>query len=250
MSLATKAELTESEWWGICRESSLMFIFLDTETTGTGEDDRLCQLAYKTEAGTVVNELFNPGRPISIKAMSIHHITNEMVQDKPVFQSSDTKTNLEKLIGANNNIIVAHNAQFDVGMLNKEGIYPSQVICTLKLARHLDENATIPEYNLQYLRYFLGLKVEAVAHDAFGDILVLEAIFKRIHAKAIEKYGDKATKRMIEISAKPSLIRRMPFGKHKGLKMEEVPVDYLEWLSGTDLDEDMEFTVNQFLNKQ
>ena len=27
-----------------------MFIFLDTETTGTGEDDRLCQIAFKTES--------------------------------------------------------------------------------------------------------------------------------------------------------------------------------------------------------
>jgi len=53
-----------------------MFIFLDTETTGTDEDDRLCQIAFKTEAGLIVNKLFNPGKPISIEAMSIHHITD------------------------------------------------------------------------------------------------------------------------------------------------------------------------------
>ena len=63
-----------------------MFIFLDTETTGTDKDDRLCQIAFKTEAGLIVNELFNPGKPISIEAMSIHHITNEMVMDKPLFK--------------------------------------------------------------------------------------------------------------------------------------------------------------------
>ena len=28
-----------------------MFIFLDTETTGTGPDDRLCQIAFKAEVG-------------------------------------------------------------------------------------------------------------------------------------------------------------------------------------------------------
>ena len=44
-----------------------MFIFLDTETTGTDEDDRLCQIAFKTEDGLIVNELFNPGKPISIR---------------------------------------------------------------------------------------------------------------------------------------------------------------------------------------
>jgi exodeoxyribonuclease X len=39
----------------------------------------------------------------------------------------------------------------------------------------------------------------------------------------------------------------MPFGKHKGLKMEEVPVDYLRWLAGTDLEEDLRYTIEQFL---
>ena len=42
-----------------------MFIFLDTETTGTEEKDRLCQLAYKTEDGVIVNELFKPSLPIN-----------------------------------------------------------------------------------------------------------------------------------------------------------------------------------------
>jgi len=35
-----------------------MFIFLDTETNGTDEEDRLCHIAFKTEAGLIVNELF------------------------------------------------------------------------------------------------------------------------------------------------------------------------------------------------
>ena len=38
-----------------------MFIFLDTETTGTGPDDRLCQIAFKPEVGPAVCGLFNPG---------------------------------------------------------------------------------------------------------------------------------------------------------------------------------------------
>ena len=46
-----------------------MFIFLDTETTGTAEKDRLCQLAYKFETGKIVNELFKPPLPIAIEAM-------------------------------------------------------------------------------------------------------------------------------------------------------------------------------------
>jgi hypothetical protein len=35
-----------------------MFIVLDTETTGKDEDDRLCQIVFKTEASLIANELF------------------------------------------------------------------------------------------------------------------------------------------------------------------------------------------------
>ena len=60
-----------------------MFIFLDTETTGNEVDDRLCQIAFKAENEPAVNQLFNPGRPISIEAMSVHHITNAAVRQMP-----------------------------------------------------------------------------------------------------------------------------------------------------------------------
>ena len=224
-----------------------MFIFLDTETTGRGPEDRLCQIAFKTDDGLTVSELYNPGMPITIDAMAIHHITNEMVQGKPAFRDSKEWTMLRELIGANQSVVVAHNAKFDVEMLRREEIEPQRVICTLKLARYLDKEGVIPKYTLQYLRYFLNLQVDAKAHDALGDVTVLEALFKRIHAKATEEFGDQAAEQMIEISGKPLLHRKMPFGKHKGCDMETVPIDYLEWLSRTDLDEDMEYTVRHYM---
>jgi hypothetical protein len=46
-----------------------MFIFLDTETTGSGPADHLCQIAFKAKEGVTVNKLFNPGMPITIDAM-------------------------------------------------------------------------------------------------------------------------------------------------------------------------------------
>ncbi len=224
-----------------------MFIFLDTETTGNGLADRLCQIAFKTEEGATVNELFNPGMPITIDAMTVHHITNEMVRDKPCFRNSDTWKKLRDLVVPNDYVMVAHNAAFDVDMLKKEGIEPKSVICTLKLARYFDKDGVIPKYGLQYLRYYLSLNVDAIPHTALGDILVLEALFNRIHAKAVVEFGDDAVARMIEVSKNPVLYRRMPFGKHKGLKMEEVPLDYLQWLAGTDLEEDLRYTIEQYL---
>lgn len=226
-----------------------MFVFLDTETTGTGTDDRLCQLAFKTDEGLIVNELYDPGMPISIDAMSIHHITNEMVQGKPRFRDSKEWSTLHNLLRDDQTVVVAHNAKFDIEMLKREGIDPQKVICTYKLVRYLDKNSAIPKYNLQYLRYFSNLQIEAEvqAHDALGDVLVLEALFKRVHAKASDEFGEQAIEQMVNISNNPLLYRKMPFGKHKGANMEDVPVDYLRWLSRTDLDEDMAYTVRHFL---
>jgi DNA polymerase III epsilon subunit-like protein len=224
-----------------------MFIYLDTETTGTGSRDRLCQIAFKTEDGMVVNELFNPEMKITIDAMCVHHITNEMVKGKPLFQGSPAWIKLKDLLESDENVMIAHNAKFDAGMLIKEGITPKSIICTMKLSRFLDENGKIPRYSLQYLRYYLKLNIDARAHDALGDILVLEALFNVIYSKTVEKFGEDAFFKMIDISRKPILIGRMPFGKHKGLKMSQVPQDYLRWLSTTDLDEDLSYTVKRYL---
>ena len=148
-------------------------VVLDTETTGAGPDDRLCQIAFKPENGDAVSGLFNPGRPISIDAMVVHHITDKMVADNPQFQESDEYAELKKLVSDINNVIVAHNAKFDMQMLQMEDIYSPRVICTLKLARYLDKNGVIPKYNLQYLRYFLDLDVDAKAHSPpYSSILL------------------------------------------------------------------------------
>jgi len=137
-------------------------------------------------------------------------------------------------------------------MLVKEDVHPKKVVCSLKLARHLDPNGVIPRYSLQYLRYFLGIKIEAIAHDALGDILVLEKLFERLFVKMSKSIGPAAVEnRMMDISGNPVLLSRMYFGKHKGQFFREIPKDYLQWLSGKDdLDEDMRFTIGRYLNVQ
>ena len=226
-----------------------MYIYLDTETTGNGPADRLCQLAFKTTEGLTVNELFNPGMPITIDAMCIHHITNEMVQNKAAFRDSPVRKQLSDLLNSTDNVMVAHNAAFDAEMLKKEGIEPKNVVCTMKLARFLDKEGVIPHYGLQYLRYYLDIRVEATPHTALGDILVLEGIFNRIHAKAVAEFGKDAVDKMIEVSNKPVLYRKMPFGKHRGMKLEEMPIDYLKWLATTELDDDLRYTVEHYLGE-
>ncbi len=210
----------------------MQLIFLDTETTGIEATDRLCQVCYRI-GDQVKMEYFKPPVPVSVKSMSITHITNKMLEDKPVFAGSNSAQELQKLLTSG--VLVAHNALFDLEMLKREGMEIPQYICTLRVARHLDSTGIIPEYNLQYLRYYLDLDVPGNAHDAEGDVNVLHAVFQRLLVKVKETTGDEesAIKKMIEISSVPSLYKKFNFGKHKDKAISEIAKSdrgYLEWL--------------------
>ncbi len=238
-----------------CYTYSMNLIFLDTETTGNDlKKDRLCQVCYKTAAGIKVG-YFKPPIPVSVKSMSITHITNKMLEHKQAFKESAFRHELEKEL--ENGVLVAHNAKFDVAMLESEGVKVPKFICTLRLARYVDEKNSIPEYNLQFLRYYLELEVEGNAHDAEGDVQVLYAIFNRLHSKIKETVPDEnqSIEKMIEISARPSLFSQFNFGKYKDKRLDEVvKMDrgYLEWLlnqkktAGGD-DEDWIYTLKHHL---
>lgn len=211
-------------------------IFLDAETTGKDPADRLCQIAFKFE-GEEFEALFKPPVPIQIEAMSISHITNKMVADKETFIGSEMQKKLAGIF-AKEAILVAHNAQFDVEMLKKENIEVNRVIDTLKVAHHLDKEAKIPRYNLQYLRYFLDLDLDnIVPHNALGDVRVLEKIFERLFQKMLADFKDEQAVivEMLEISSKPIIMKKFPFGKYKGSKVIDIAKTdpgYLKWLLG------------------
>lgn len=226
---------------------SKKLLFLDTETTGNmPEKDRLCSVAYQVDDGPVIHELFKPNLPISVDAQAVHHITNEVVEDKGAFKDSATYNELEKLLPES--IFIAHNAPFDIAMIEAEGLKVENFIDTLKVARALDEDGTIPRHGLQYLRYYLKLNVEdASAHSADGDVKVLAALFARLADKMdLEK--------MQEVSLQPSLLHRIGFGKHRGKRFDEIVLqdrDYLEWLSKqSDLDEDLKYSLQFYLHQK
>lgn len=237
----------------------MRIIFFDTETTGGAEEDRIVQLAIKERgvAKPVANATYKPPVPISIDSMAIHHITEKMVANRPAFTDAPEYQEIKQLFEHEDTISVAHNAVFDTTMLTRENILPRQVICTYKVARALDPNELIGQYRLQYLRYLLGIEVEATAHDAFGDVLVLEGVFERLLAKMTEKTGNEksALLEMMGISARPMLFSTLRFGKYKGKKLDEVARadrGYLEWLLGQKkqdpvAEEDWIYTLEHFL---
>ena len=242
-------------------------IFLDTETTGNEpKKDFLCQLAYKikdtpTQPGETFCELYKPPIPIPPEASAITHITNKMVVGKNVFKESPEYNKIKTLLESSDSVMVAHNNKFDYEIIKKEGITPANTICTLRVARALDKNNIIPQYRLQYLRYYLDIDIEAAAHDALGDVLVLEKLYERLLDKIMKEDGiseEDAVNKMIEISSKPSLMSLFNFGKHNGKTVSDVArmdPGYLEWMlnqkeqSGSDNEEDWIYTLKHYLGK-
>lgn len=188
-------------------------VFLDTETTDLKEGSKVIQLAYQYW-GKIVNELINPEVPIWIWAMSIHHITDEEVADKPIFKKSLWVARLMTLAQNPDTIIVAHNAEFDIGMLKWEWVIIDKYICTKKLAETLREQDIInPEsVSMQYLRYYFKCKFEQRIdpHDALSDIIVLRAVFEKLLP-----YFNNDIEEMLKISMRPIILKKIWFGKHK-----------------------------------
>lgn len=213
-------------------------IFLDTETTGLAVEDRLLQVAYKVRRPNAqdfsdpVCELFKPALPITFEAMATHHITESMVEDKQAFSDSQMRLFLSDRAG--DSILVAHNAQFDLAMLEKEGVKFTNFIDTQALALHMLD---LPSYKLQYLRYCLDLKVEGKAHDAAGDVNVLVALFDHLYKLQADllKTSDEQViiDRLTTLSNTPVLMKKFPYGKYFGQSIEEkIKSDrqYCEWM--------------------
>lgn len=237
-------------------------IFLDTETTGVGPEDRLCQVAYVYQSQEAKG-LFRPPLAMTIDAMVVTHITDKTVESCESFRGSQMYQDLEKIF-ASGGILVAHNAPFDAEMLHREGITVKASIDTFKLSHFLDETSAIPKHSLQYLRYYHHLEVgEAVAHDALGDVRVLEKLFDfHFEQMLAQSSGDQEAtlQKMIEISARPILMRKFNFGKYIGMDVKKVAdedADYLTWLfnqkimtreQGGEDDENWIYTLDYYLN--
>lgn len=223
-------------------------LFVDTETTGIEDTDRLCQVAYKIRGIDFPRcALFKPPVPISIEAMSITHITNEDVAKLGSFKDHVWNVVMKGFFVNKSYVTVAHNAEYDLEMFKREGLpRPARHICTLKVAHHHDSKGELGKHNLQYLRYYYGLKLAGTInpHDALSDVFVLEKLFEYyLSFYTVEE--------MEKISSRPILLKKFMFGKHKDEWFKDVVVkdrEYLEWMwREMKMDENMKYTVSYYL---
>ncbi len=202
-------------------------IFYDTETTGLKPGkDRLIELAaYDPARDQKFCTLINPELPIPPESIAICNITDEMVKDAPLIRSA-----LDSFIEfcSGDVVLIAHNNDaFDKPFLEAEMEraslkMPSWLFLdSLKWARKY--RSDLPRHALQFLREAYGIEANQ-AHRALDDVIVLHQIFSKM-------VDDLTMKTILDLLSKTSQIVRMPFGKHAGKPLSEIPKDYVEWLA-------------------
>ena len=241
------------------------YILFDTETTGTGTQDRIIQVGAMIVHGRddieVLDELCLADVPITLEAMEIHNITPDVIEGQPTYETlAFTKKILE--YNSPENYLIAHNISFDLGMLEKEGFENNYtLIDTLRCAKHLLPDS--PYHRLQYLRYSLELyKTEGAeahklgitikAHDAIGDVLVMKLLLSELVKRTQEKFpGVNPMVKLAGLTQTPVLMKTFKFGKYKDREIEEIVKSdsgYINWMKkNMDLDEDMIFTLEHYL---
>jgi DNA polymerase III subunit epsilon len=207
-------------------------IFYDTETTGTrpGKDRVIEIAAYDPERPGEEKSfctLTHPDCPIPAESTAISGITDEMVANAPPIRAA-LSSFLEFCSG--DVCLIAHNndafdklflvAEFERAKLKM----PSWIfIDSLKWSRKY--RSDLPRHSLQSLREVYGIAANQ-AHRALDDCIVLHQVFSRM-------VGDLSLDEIIDLLSTQAKIVRMPFGKHAGKNLTEVPKDYIAWLSGS-----------------
>lgn len=204
-------------------------IYYDTETTGTrSEKDRIVEIAaFDPVENRSFVHLINPGVPIPAEASAIHNITDEMVATALTFK--DVASLLLDFCPQETVLIAHNNDTFDRLFLEAEfkragiPLPPFQYIDTLKWSRKY--RSDLPRHTLQSLREAYGFAANT-AHRALDDVIVLHQVFSSM-------IDDLPIETVIELLAKPQVMSRMPFGKHQGKPLNEIPRSYVSWLAST-----------------
>lgn len=180
----------------VMQATEMPLVFIDVECTGLDIiSDRVIEVAAcKVMPGESERKIhtrrINPQWDISPGARRVHGISNADVKDCPTFsQVAPRLANYMRGCA-----LVAHNASFDAGFLNKEfslcrmGRPFKGVIDTLDIARSIWPGG---RHSLGALAKRLAVRDVGKAHSAGGDVLTLLGVWDRIvrEVKIYQKKG-------------------------------------------------------------
>ena len=207
---------------------------IDTETTGFKDPVEVIELGALglKDLGTLaiadeVNMRFRPSKPIELGALATHHIMDEELVDCP----PSSELQLPDMVYA-----VGHNVDFDCRALGIIGEVKRIDTCCLakllapRLSGYSQSALIYHFYRSQAREWLTG------AHSAYTDVINC----RRLLAALLPLAGVTTWEELWLLSERARVPREIDFGKYKGKKITEIPVDYCQWyLRQADVDEYM-----------
>jgi exodeoxyribonuclease X len=201
-------------------------LILDTETTGFDEPQpvEVAWLRLEDPLSLKMTEMFcvryKPSKPISLGALATHHIMDEDLVNCEPHTAFRLPDGVEYLIG--------HNVDFDWQAIGKPDV---KRIDTCALSRKLWPQA---DSHSQAAMLYLHERANAStylrnAHSAATDAVNCSRLLRHI----LRALGHPMTWEAVWLLSEDARIPDiMPFGKHKDMRIADVPADYKRWLLG------------------
>lgn len=176
----------------------MIALFFDTETTGfkrpsfTPEIVQIGALLQDTQTKRVLGELnviVQAEKPIPEQVSAIHGITDDIAKAFGI--KSIIADNMFALLAAKADVLVAHNIDFDIGIIDgawqvsRAIVKDKEQFCTMKnCARFADmprKHAGKPQYTklADAYRYFHGVDFDN-AHDAMADVRACRDVYFKL----------------------------------------------------------------------
>lgn len=226
---------------------------IDIETTGMAPPAEIIEFGRVDVVGEggdwridrPMARLYRPLNGIPPETMAVHHITeSDFDADTPV--CTEERLRMAVWGGQKPDVLVAHNHAFERSFIPDAITEGLPWICTLKAALRLWPDA--PAHSNQTLRYWRGLKLDNAfampPHRAGPDAWVTAHLL-------VEMLKVASVEQLIAWTAEPKQLPAVPFGKHRGSKWSDVPVDYLNWMVGQgDMDEDVVWCARRELQRR
>ena len=204
------------------------YVVVDFETTGLSPGYRPVEIAWlefdqNLKVIGAVESLINPQMPIEPGAEKVHGISDTMVKDAPTLEQFIKVDHADKF-RKSSVLVVAHNAKFDLPMFAPFCGQATQ-LCTMNLGRKLYPAAK--SFQLGVLAKICGVE-KVPTHRALDDVETCFALLKHFATSS-----SKSLDELIKLAESIDLDAVIPFGKHKGTKIVDLPEDYADWLLKT-----------------
>ncbi|MFL2540021.1 MAG: DNA polymerase III subunit epsilon [Alphaproteobacteria bacterium] len=211
-------------------------IILDIETSGLDykEGHRIIEIGCvelnRKEVGSHFHQYINPLKTLTEENIKIHGITNEFLEDKPLFEDVAE----EFLSFIQNSSIIAHNANFDVGFINHElkklskpQIDKDRVVDTVVIARNRFPGQQV---NLDALvkKLKVNTLVDREFHGALKDAKILTDVY--LELQGINQMGLQLNEGKVEdlklsgeLNLKPIVLTKEETEAHKEFIKNNIP---------------------------